>query len=149
MTDIAKALFILLWFSLGLPLLLALLYIWCAHGRELYPGQYADVDEATRQWFQRQVVPSGPRKGQSCCSISDGTYAEEDIRYDDKTGLGHYWARWKIGPEQIDWTQIPDEVVIRDSNRNGAPVVWSAPQRGPGGKITSVIIYCYSPGGGA
>lgn len=56
-----------------------------AHGRELYSGQYAQVDPAIRKWFRDQKIPGTQS---SCCSESDGVYAEEDIRE------GHYWTRF-------------------------------------------------------
>src|SRR2546423_136222 len=75
-------------------------------------GQYAQADPKTRQWFRQQI---SPKTGGSCCNEADGIYAEEDIRN------GHYWTRWEGSG---GWQQVPDDVVINDPNRNGAPVVW-------------------------
>ena len=126
-----------------------------AWARELYPGQYAQVPPKVQEWFRNQVVPGGPRKGTSCCSISDGAYAEEDMRTGDD-GQQHYWANWCAHKnyetdECIDysgWQQIPDEVVIHDPNKNGAPVVWFAVRWSSDGKILGFTIHCYSPGAG-
>lgn len=112
-----------------------------ARGREVFPGQYAQVDPRLRQWFRDQKVPGTQS---SCCSESDGVYAEEDIRD------GHYWTRFvarqyndgaPVTEIQSEWMQVPDEAVIHDPNRHGAPVVWW----GWNGGLT---IRCYAPGGG-
>lgn len=44
--------------------------------------------------------------------------------------------------ETKDWMQVPDEVIIREPNRHGAPVVWWMIRDG------DVAIRCYAPGGG-
>lgn len=112
-----------------------------AHGREQYPGQYAQVDPAIKKWFDEQKIPGTSRL---CCSEADGVYAEEDIRD------GHYWARFVAvqhndgaPPTEIKsgWMQVPDEAVIHDPNRHGAPVVWWGWQN-------ALFIRCYAPGGG-
>jgi hypothetical protein len=82
-----------------------------------------------RDWFRSQ---KSPKTGALCCNEADGLFAEEDIRD------GHYWARWS----GHDWLPVPDEVVIHDPNRHGAPVVWWYVERG----VTK--IRCYAPGGG-
>lgn len=126
-----------------------------AFGRTLYPGQWAQVDPAERAWFKAQ---KSPQTGVPCCDESDGTYAEEDLRE------GHYWTRfaWKrctyqgalVPPSTppwngmecedviADWMPVPDEVVIHNPNRHGAPVVWWSVD---GAKP---YIRCYAPGGG-
>jgi len=110
--------------------------------RTLYPGQWAQVDPAEREWFRSQTAPNSKIP---CCSEADGTYAEEDIRD------GHYWTRfaWHYSPNGVqpeiemhsDWMEVPDEVVIKDSNRHGAPVVWWV-------KDYKLRIRCYAPGAG-
>jgi hypothetical protein len=104
-----------------------------ASGRELYPGQYDNVDAKTQQWFKSQRVPNGQFKGMLCCNEADGAYVEEDIRE------GHYWARG--GPFK-EFVPVPDEVVIPEGNRNGAPVLWTTYQNG----VPEIL--CYAPGGG-
>lgn len=101
-------------------------------------GQYAQVDPATRHWFKSQ---KSPKTGISCCDISDGVYAEEDIRN------GHYWARFVANGIPVDWMQVPDDVVIHDANRNGAPVVWFMMFWDKDNKFIPEIR-CYAPGGG-
>jgi hypothetical protein len=116
-------------------LLLALLFLlkWSerAESRELYKGQYDNVDPKVQQWFRSQKVPNGPRQGQLCCSEADGVYVQEDIRN------GHYWAKGGPFPEFV---QVPDEVVIPTGNHNGAPLLWSIYQDGV------PQIRCYAPG---
>lgn len=108
-----------------------------AQARELFPGQYAQVDPATRYWFRNQ---KSPKTGGNCCSEADGVYAEEDIRQ------GEYWVRFiaklQDGSEVlVDWMPVPGEVVIHDPNRNGAPVVWWYWDQ-------VWQIRCYAPGSG-
>lgn len=109
-----------------------------ARSRELYEGQYAQVDPSTRKWFRDQI---SPKTGGNCCTEADGEYAEEDIRN------GHYWARFP--KSQGKWIEVLDEVVIHDPNRNGAPVVWWYWDNNPalrGG--LELKIRCFAPGGG-
>jgi hypothetical protein len=118
-----------------------------SYGRELYPGQYAQVDPGIRQWFRDQ---KSPRTGIPCCNEADGAYAEEEIRD------GHYRARftWRScfarECHDIDsgWMDVPDDVVIHDPNRRGAPVVWwyRGSSRDP--ENPTVGIRCYAPGSG-
>jgi hypothetical protein len=48
----------------------------------------------------------------------------------------------QASPEIRDWFPVPEDVVIRDSNCHGAPVVWWYADRG------ETKIRCYAPGGG-
>lgn len=135
-------------------LVLALLAVRPAYSHTQYPGQWAQVDPAEREWFRSQKSPSS---GIPCCNTSDGTYAEEEIRGE------HYWVQftWRkclhpngyiIAPDtspnlkcddaSSGWMQVPDEVVIHDPNRHGAPVVWWSVD---GRKMW---IRCYAPGAG-
>lgn len=120
--------------------MLAVLFIASsARGRELYPGQYAQVDPKVQQWFKDQTIPG---TNQRCCDISDGEYAEEDIRD------GHYWTR--SPKSQGKWLQVPDAAVIHDPNRNGEPVVWySYDSDADDGGYAALTIRCYAPGGKA
>jgi hypothetical protein len=118
-----------------------------SHGRELYPGQYAQYPPEIREWFRSQ---KSPRTGISCCSEADGTYAEEEIRD------GHYWTRftWQFcfakQCQDLDsgWMDVPDDVVIHDPNRHGAPVVWWTRASGTEAATAKVRIRCYVPGSG-
>jgi hypothetical protein len=115
----------------------ALLALASADARELTPGQYAQVDPVVREWFRNQL---SPRTGGNCCSEADGAYAEEDIR------AGDYWTRWPLSEGR--WYQVPDDVVIHDPNRNGAPVVWWYSEINPATGANELKIRCYAPGGG-
>lgn len=125
---------------LVLPLAcLAVLGLASPHSLARDDGRWSAADPAKRQWFRSQI---SPKTGQMCCDEADGTEAEEDIRD------GRYWARWKIKARGYDleytteWTLVPDDVVIRDPNRNGSPVVWWWFE---GGKPA---VRCYAPGAG-
>lgn len=99
-------------------------------------GQYDNVDPRVRQWFQTRKVPGGPNAGMICCNISDGVYAEEDIRE------GHYWTRFVTPAGPSGWLQVPDELVLPEGNPNGVPVVWFWLDSG------HPVIRCFAPGAG-
>ena len=134
---------LILWISI-----IFVIFYTLASAHTLYPGQWAQIDPSEREWLRTQKVPGGTVR---CCNESDGTYAQEDIRE------GHYWTRFTwhhygdgdnvIHEVDSDWMQVPDEAVIHDPNRNGAPVVWWAWQGGFGDQA-KVYIRCYAPGGG-
>ena len=94
------------------------------------PAHYPHLAKSTIDWLRSQKVPNAPHL--SCCNERDGTEAEEDIRQ------GKYWARW----HQFGWRLVPDEVILRVPNLNGAPVVWWVIEHG------TLRIRCYAPGGG-
>lgn len=115
--------------------------------------EVAQLDPEEQQWFSQQYIPRGEHKGGSCCSLADGTYAQEDIRYDEK-GEGHYWTRFHYGRYnylqqwkdigESDWMQVPDDAVINDKpNRHGSPAVWYYFDN-----QDKVMIRCYAPGVG-
>jgi len=95
-------------------------------------GQFKSAAPELREWFRSQ---KSPKTGGLCCDEADGTYAEEDIRG------GIYWTRFDRTAGQ--WIPVPPDVVIKDPNRNGAPVAWWYYERG------ELKIRCYAPGGGA
>ena len=114
-------------------ILMALKWYDRAESRELFPGQYSQVEPHVQQWFKSQKVPDGAGKGALCCNLADGTLAEEDIRGES------YWTRW---PGQ-DWIPVPPETIIYNSrNPNGSPVVWWGYEDG------KTRIRCFVPGGG-
>lgn len=108
--------------------------------------QFAQFSPQDLDWLRSQHSPA---TNINCCSEADGSLAEQDIR------AGHYWARfhyntatydpergqWMPGEDQTsEWLEVPDEVVIHDPNRHGAPVVWWYLQDG------DVKIRCFAPG---
>jgi len=94
-------------------------------------SQYTNVSSEIRELFRTQ---KSPKTGDLCCDEADGTYAEQDIRN------GVYWTRFV--PTKGEWIPVPADVVIKDPNRNGAPVAWWYLKDG------KVEIRCYAPGGG-
>jgi hypothetical protein len=111
-----------------------------SHGREQFPGQHAQGDPGTREWFRNQISPSG----YNCCSEADGSYVEEDIR------KGVYWARWDLSveksPETNGWIAVPDAVVIKTPNRVGRPVVWWYFEQNGSDALPTLKVRCYAPG---
>lgn len=94
----------------GVPLALML---GKAFARERYPGQYAQTDDATRQWFDglqnQRLVP--------CCSTADGTRVEDaDWRRDAD---GDYSVRLNG-----EWIAVPPDALVTVPNRVGYAVVW-------------------------
>ena len=89
------------------------LFVLCVPALARDNGQYNSVSPEVRQWFRAQ---KSPKTGALCCNEADGTYAEEDIRN------GVYWTRFEL--TKGDWIPVPADVVIKDPNRNGAPVAW-------------------------
>lgn len=114
-----------------------------AFGRELYPGQYSQSSPEIRKWFRSQ---ENPTTHMNCCSEADGVYAQDDIRD------GHYWTRFtaKIFSGDLDsgWMQVPDDTVIHDPNRNGAPVVWWKVESTDSDGTIKLGIRCFAPGAG-
>lgn len=45
-----------------------------AHGRERYPGQFAQMDDAIASWFRNLMQPDNPTV--SCCGEADAYYAD-------------------------------------------------------------------------
>ena len=76
-------------------------------------GQYNQVSPEVRQWFREQ---KSPKDGTDLCNEADGSEAQEDIRD------GHYWTTSPAVLSTGD--QVPDEVVIKDPNKVGHPIVW-------------------------
>jgi hypothetical protein len=105
--------------------------------------EYAQMDPALRQWFNSQ---KNPTTSVPCCSVADGTYAEEDIRGE------RYWTKFlahNVGTgEDVSsgWMEVPEDTIIRNSNRNGAPVVWYYFMTTSEG--SKLYIRCFVPGGG-
>lgn len=100
-------------------------------------GIYAQRNDPKSQWYRNQ---QSPKTGGNCCSEADAVTVDEDIRYDAK-GVGHYWARWD---RSGGWMQVPDDVVIKGPNMNGAPVVWWIYT--DNGSEGAISIRCYAPG---
>ena len=99
-------------------------------------GQWAQVSPEIQQWFKSQKVPGGNYMGQSCCDISDGVYAEEDIEN------GQYVVSFEIYGKQYRRMRVPDEVVIKHPNMHGRSVVWVSFLNG------EAAIRCFIPGSG-
>jgi hypothetical protein len=92
-------------------------------------GQWNQKPASDRQWFRDQ---RSPKTGGLCCTEADGNEAQEDVRD------GHYWTTWPaVSPR---WFEVPNDVVIRDPNKAGHPVVWTYYEQG------ELKIRCYAPG---
>jgi len=138
----------------ALSLFIAFVPIALAYGRELYPGQHAEVPPEIKEWFRSQKIPGTQA---TCCSDSDGVHGEQDVRD------GKYWTRFVIeyrafdctaaSPggcldkgtkiEQVDWVPVPEHVVIRNTkNPYLNPIIWWLRE---GGMPHGVRIRCYVP----
>jgi hypothetical protein len=110
--------------------ILLLLLVLCAPALARDNGQFNQAAPELRQWFRDQ---KSPKTGMICCNEADGAEAQEDIRD------GHYWTTWPaVAPT---WYPVPDDVVIKDPNKVGHPVVWIYFEQG------AIKIRCYAPGG--
>ncbi|WP_031337786.1 hypothetical protein [Rhodopseudomonas sp. B29] len=88
-------------------------------------GQFADVPQATRDWFKRQISPAGV----PCCDIADGHRTQYDIRN------GAYWV-----PIDGVWWEVPEKAIIRGAgNPVGEAVVWYVYHGG------TIVISCFVP----
>jgi hypothetical protein len=112
-----------------------------AHGREQYPGQYAQVDPKMKQWFREQ---KSPKNGMVCCNDADGEQVQEDIRdgkYWVKSNKTELYAKYNQVSNMVDgWVQVPDEVVISEPNLYGQPVAWYYFE------ANMLKIRCFAPG---
>lgn len=112
-----------------------------AHARELYAGQFDDVDPATRAWFKG--VKS--KNGVPCCDMSDGH--PTDFKVDEG---GHYFvpiADVPNGPNPV-WILVPPEAVITSQgNPNDRAYVWYVKQGQQDGQ-PRFFIRCFVPVGG-
>jgi hypothetical protein len=120
-----------------------------ARGRELYPGQYAQVDPQIREWFRTRKSPSG----KLCCSEADGTGVEEQIEGN------HYKIRFAMphgadmpgatpsndGRKITPWITVPEEAVINEPAPIG-PVAWYVLYYGTNGQVVNILIRCFVPG---
>lgn len=129
-------------FWLAVLVIAACYMITRAPARERFPGQYAQVDPAIGKWFQDQRVPG---RNYSCCSMADGTRADEK-REDGKLFTQFTYTAYVDGvpvERRSEWMEVPDDTIIRGGeNPMGAPVVWYYTE-GLGGEI--VKIRCYKP----
>jgi hypothetical protein len=100
--------------------------------------EYAQLDSGTREWFRAQ---KNPTTNVPCCSEADGVSAQEDIRD------GRYWTRF-VTREGLDsgWMQVPEDAILRSSNRNGAPVAWYAAKSAGAAGPSVLWIRCYATG---
>jgi hypothetical protein len=100
-------------------------------------GQYADVPDHIRKWFNEQI---SPENGRSCCSIADGNETQEQIRD------GQYWVLI-----EGKWFPVPPSRVIHNKgNPVGRPVVWyqkfPPPNDDDAPAIPEINILCFVPG---
>jgi hypothetical protein len=101
-------------------------------------GQYAEVPDHIRKWFNEQT---SPENGRSCCSVADGHETQEQIRD------GQYWVLI-----EGKWLPVPPSRVIHNKgNPVGRPVVWYqifSSSDDNGSVAPEVNILCFVPGAG-
>lgn len=85
-------------------------------------GQFVNANAELKAWFDGLRSGKGP-----CCSDADGS-ALSDTDWDSKDG--HYRVRVpRYGyvidgrPQELVWAEVPEEAVISEPSRVGAP--WS------------------------
>jgi len=102
-------------------------------GRELYPGQYAQVPKEIQEWYKSVRSPNGA----SCCDIADGHKTE--FRVDAE---GVYWV-----PIEETWVPVPREAVVYTAgNPEDSAIVWYVKNNGAVGNPWH--IRCFVPNGG-
>lgn len=103
-----------------------------AHARELYAGQFDDIDPATRAWFKGVKA----KNGVPCCDIADGHLTEYKV---DSTG--RYFV--PIHEMNDEWVPVPPSAVVLDAgNPYEKAVVWYIKNG------TEYYIRCFVPTGG-
>lgn len=103
-----------------------------AHARELYAGQFDDVDPATRAWFKGVKA----KNGVPCCDIADGHLTDYKV---DSTG--RYFV--PIHEMNDEWAPVPPSAVVLDAgNPYEKAVVWYIKNG------TEYYIRCFVPTGG-
>lgn len=108
-------------------------------------AQFAQWSDEDRRWLRNQLSPATHI---NCCSEADGSTVEEDIRCEELDGAPRCHYRIRFDLTNGEWREVPDEIVIHDPNRHGAPVVWWYWQYAPDGTQQRVLFRCYAPGGG-
>lgn len=107
-----------------------------AQSRELYAGQFDDVDPATRAWFKGVKA----KNGVPCCDIADGHLT--DYKVDE---WGHYFvpiADVPNGPNPV-WILVPPAALVLDAgNPYEKAVVWYIKNG------TEYYVRCFVPTGG-
>ena len=86
------------------------------HSRDLYPGQYAQVDPDTRNWFRN--LHNG--EGTSCCDTADGVRIEDPDWKENDDGSYEVFARDK-------WHHIDRAHLVTVPNRYGFAILWWPP----------------------
>jgi hypothetical protein len=86
-----------------------------AIGREQYPGQYAQADSATREWYKSQKINPAARQRMghawsSCCER--GEVFRTKFRGGDGPHGSDEWWYLKNG----QWKRIPDDVIHWDEH---------------------------------
>ena len=119
---------LILAFGIGFCLMLALQ---SAFPRDL-DNRYAA--NPLHDWFEGLHSGKGP-----CCADADGALVQ-DADWESKDG--HYRVRI-----EGEWIVVPDDVIIKEPNRDGRTIVWGYPTRGWGGvQKDSYVIRCFMPG---
>lgn len=118
------------------------------------PWMEAQYTPEQKKWFSEQRLPNSRSP---CCSVADGSWAEEDTYLGDD-GKSHWKVRWALDPAETDpakikfteWYNVPDEAVLPGPNEWGRTVVWWSTIDDDGDYADSgnVNIRCFKPGAG-
>src|SRR3979409_1724132 len=91
-------------------------------------GQYTQVSPDIKRWVEG--LTDG--QGRGCCATADG-FRPEEVEWD--TAANSYRVRI-----EGQWFTVPDNAVIKESNRIGYAIVWYYVDTG------KLYIRCFLPG---
>ncbi len=96
-----------------------------AHGREQYPGQYAQYSPDQRGWFKSLKSPSKV----PCCDIADGHSSSWEV---GESETGYMVAVTNAdAPEGTEWVPVPKSALIEpNTSPDHLTYVWYTDQDG-------------------
>jgi hypothetical protein len=96
-------------------------------------GRYAQVSPEIKKWVEGLT----DSRGRNCCSTADG-FRPEEVDWDMADNKYKVMIRGQ-------WYTVPNEAVIKESNRIGYAIVWYGFDLQNG----KLFIRCFLPGSGA
>ena len=109
-----------------------------AHARELVPGQYDNVDQATKDWFN---TLRNAKTDTDCCKEADCEVTDYTIDGDHYVAFLSVYKMWIPIPQ----TAVLEDVEMIKKNPTGNAVVCYNKLNTD---INSLKIFCFTPGAG-